>query len=212
MVKICGITKEADIEAAVDAGVDMLGFVVGVPSSPRNIPISKVKNLINKVPRSVDSVAVTVFKTMDELQQIFVELKTDYLQLHGNYYHTLESMSEIPRNRIIAAVDGRMSNALDLAAELSCIFQSVLVDTAGAGGLGGTGIAHDWKYSRKIRDIIYPKPLILAGGLTPRNVGDAIRAVEPFGVDVSSGVERRPGVKDREKIYEFIAKAKEAKP
>jgi len=84
------------------------------------------------------------------------------------------------------------------------------LDTAGDGGLGGTGIAHDWYLSRRVRDIIYPKHLILAGGLTPENVGEAIRKVKPHGVDVSSGVEERPGIKDHEKMFDFVAKARDA--
>ena len=137
--------------------------------------------------------------------------KTDYLQLHGNLRHIFESLSEIPRSKIIGAVDGRAPNALDLAVESSSFFQSILLDTAGNGGVGGTGIVHDWHLSKKIRDVINPTPLILAGGLTIGNVTEAIEVVKPYGIDVSTGVERKPGIKDHEKMREFVAKAKEAK-
>ena len=210
-VKICGITKERDLKAAVAAGADLLGFVVGVPRSPRNLPLSKARYLISKIPKGAGSVAVTVFKTMEELIHIYTELETDYLQLHGSFHHLLESMAEIPpKSCIIGAVNGKAHDALNLAIKFSGVFQSVLLDTAGDGGLGGTGIAHDWYLSRRVRDIIYPKHLILAGGLTPENVGEAIRKVKPHGVDVSSGVEERPGIKDHEKMFDFVAKARDA--
>ena len=157
---------------------------------------------------NVRSVAVTVFKTIREMIQIHRELKADYLQLHGDF-HQLKSIADIPfKKRIIRAIDGGASNALDLAIECSFIFQSVLLDTSGKGGIGGTGIPHDWYSTRVIRDVIHPSPLILAGGLTPENIGNAIRIVQPYGVDVSSGVEKIPGVKDHRKMLRFIAEVK----
>lgn len=211
-VKICGITNEEDLRAAIDYGADLLGFVVEVPSSPRNLTLPKARCLISKVPKGVGSVAVTVFRSMDGLAHIQRELRANYLQLHGNFHHILELMFKIPsESRIIGAVDGRGSDALALAIEFSGILHTILLDTAGNGGVGGTGITHDWYSSRQIRDAIYPTPLILAGGLTPENVGEAIKMVKPYGVDVSSGVEKKPGTKDHEKMLNFIVKAKETK-
>jgi phosphoribosylanthranilate isomerase len=211
MVKICGITREEDLEAAVDAGADSLGFVVGVHSSPRNLALPMARRLIAKVPRNMNSVAVTVFDNIDRIKQIYSELKPDYLQLHGDLSQILEMPSEIERDRVIVAVDGGSANAFDEVSKLSGIFQFILLDTAGDGGIGGTGMVHDWHSSRRIRDKIHPAHLILAGGLTPRNVGEAIRTVRPYGVDVSTGVEKKPGIKDHEKIREFVAKVKEEK-
>lgn len=210
-VKICGITNKQDVEAAVKAGVDMLGFVVGVPSSPRNISQIKLKRLLKIIPHNVKSVAVTVFKSVAETQRIFKEINTDYIQLHGNYYKSIQFLTEIPKSQIIAAIDGKTSNALDYATEFSEIFQYVLLDAAGYDGRGGTGTNLNWDYCRLIRETIYPKPLILAGGLTPKNVNQAVQNVKPTGVDVSSGVEREFGIKDRKKIIEFVKNAKETK-
>ncbi len=211
-VKICGITREEDLEAAVEAGADSLGFVVGVPISPRNLSFSEARYLIAKVPQEVSSVAVTVFKTMDELVRIYSGLEADLLQIHGNLHRILESIVEIPsKSLVIGAVDCRAPEAFDWAVKFSETCRSVLLDTASEGGLGGTGVIHDWNLSRSIRDEIHPTPLILAGGLTPENVGEAIRRVKPYGVDVSSGVEKEPGVKDPEKMFDFVVKAKEAK-
>lgn len=211
-VKICGITRQEDLKAAVDAGADSLGFVVGVPSSPRNLQISKARSLIAEVPGSVSTVVVTVFKDMEKLKEIRVELNADYLQLHGNFHCFLESIVETSsEKRVIGAVNACAEDALERAVEYSGIFGSILVDTAGDGGLGGTGVTHNWNLSRRIRDRIHPTPLILAGGLTPENVGEAIELVKPFGVDVSSGVESKPGIKDHGKMFEFVTKVRKVK-
>lgn len=210
MVKICGITNEDDLEAATDAGTDSLGFVVGVPSSPRNLSIPIARRLIDKVPDGVNSVAVTVFDNVDRLRRVFAELKPDYLQIHGDLSQMLAQLSEI-RDRAIVAVDGGAKEASNVATELSRTFQFILLDTASDGGLGGTGKIHDWHSSGRIRSKIHPAHLILAGGLNPRNVGEAVRVVKPFGVDVSTGVEKKPGLKDFEKMREFVARAKEGK-
>ncbi len=211
-IKICGITREDDAEAAVALGVDSLGFVVGVPSSPRNLPLQRAKQLASKIPRGVSRVAVTVFRDEARLQEICSELDVDFVQLHGNL-SGLHGLDEgLPSGKcVIGAVDAGAPNALSLAVEYSGRFGAVLLDTAGKGGVGGTGVLHDWSLSSRIRDAVQPASLILAGGLTPENVGEAIRRVRPSGVDVSSGVESRPGVKDRDKMREFVIKVRETR-
>ena len=208
-VKICGITREDDLKAAVDAGVDSLGFVVGVPSSQRNLQLSEAKSLIAEASKSVNTVAVTIFKNMERLKQISKQTNADYLQIHGSFPEL--TLDPALRKRIIGVVDARADDALELAVTYSGIFNSVLIDTAGDDGVGGTGLTHNWNLSRRIREVIYPVPLILAGGLSPENVDEAIHRVRPYGVDVSSGVERSPRIKDHEKMFEFVAKAKEAR-
>jgi phosphoribosylanthranilate isomerase len=208
-VKICGITREQDLKAAVEAGADSLGFVVGVPSSARNLSLHEARGLIAKAATGTHCVAVTAFSTLAELIRICEVLKPDYLQLHGDL-HSLKSTA-IPPTRMIVAVDGKSPGALTTSLEMSKKFRFVLLDSADDKGLGGTGIAHDWALGSKIRDAIFPSPLILAGGLTPANVRRASEIVKPYGVDVSSGVEKQPGIKDHDKLFEFIRNAKEAK-
>ncbi len=110
---------------------------------------------------------------------------------------------------MIGTVNATKPDAFNLAVEYSAKFESILLDSATDDKLGGTGLPHKWSISRRIRDEIYPTPLILAGGLDPQNVDEAIRKVKPYGVDVSTGVEVKPGIKDHVKIYDFVKKAKE---
>ncbi|WP_455280950.1 phosphoribosylanthranilate isomerase [[Eubacterium] cellulosolvens] len=209
-VKICGITRHEDLKVAVDAGADLIGFIIGVTSSQRNLSLAKAKELILKIHNDVRSVAVTVFKTKEEIIKICDELETDYLQIHGNFQSILKSFPEtLSKERIIGVVSGRNPDASELAVKVSDILHTILLDSTTNEGLGGTGMTHDWNLSRTIRDTIYPNRLILAGGLTPENVEDAIEKVRPYGVDVSTGVEKKPGIKDHKKIFDFITKVKE---
>lgn len=211
-VKICGITRHEDLKVAIDAGADLIGFIIGVTSSQRNLDLAKAKELISKIHNEVSSVAVTVFKTKEELTKIYDELETDYLQIHGNFQSIMKSLPEtLSKERIIAAVNGRNPDATELAVRISDIFHTILLDSTTHDGLGGTGLTHDWNQSRKIREKIYPNQLILAGGLTPENVEDAIEKVRPYGVDVSTGIEQEPGIKDHQKIFDFITRVKEMK-
>ena len=211
-VKICGITRHEDLKVAIDAGADLIGFVIGVTTSQRNLELDKAKELIAKIPNDASSVAVTVFKTKEELIKIYDQAKADYLQIHGNFQNILKSLPEtLSKGRVIGAVNGRNPDAAESAVKVSNIFHTILLDSATSDGLGGTGITHDWNLSRRIRDAIYPNHLILAGGLTPDNVEDAIEKVRPYGVDVSTGVEMKPGIKDHKKIFDFITRVKEMK-
>ncbi|MBS7624835.1 MAG: phosphoribosylanthranilate isomerase [Candidatus Bathyarchaeia archaeon] len=210
-VKICGITRLEDANVSVKAGADSLGFIVDVPESPRNISFELAKQIMKATPIFVTKVAVTVFKSLERTLEIYRELRPDAVQLHGKL-PSLEDIDEISRRvRVIGAVradpdialEGDMLHLIDR-------LDAVLVDTHLPGIYGGTGITHDWSMSRRIRDTVYPKPMILAGGLRPENVRSAIITVEPFAVDVSSGVEAYPGIKDAGKIFSFISEVRRA--
>ncbi|MCW4032742.1 MAG: phosphoribosylanthranilate isomerase [Candidatus Bathyarchaeota archaeon] len=208
MIKICGITRSEDIKAAVNAGVNSLGFVVRTPSSLRNLNLAKAKNLISEVPRNVSRVAVTVSSDSKELEEIYRELNIDFLQLHGRMdLATLRDLSS--KINIIKAINATSKDSSELANIYASIAKAVLLDSTREDGTGGTGVVHSWDRSRKIRNSIHPAHMILAGGLTPENVVNAISKVEPYGVDVASGVEEKPGIKDHERMLEFITKAKE---
>lgn len=208
-VKICGITSEHDLMTAVDAGADAVGFVVDVPSSPRNLTLDVAEKLMRLVPVFVDSIAVTVPESLASLKRVYEQLKPEGIQIHGEKFPEAHVIREvIPHTRLIKAIRSEPSDVDKSSFKVSVSFDAVLLDSYVSGKYGGTGIVHDWELSRHIRDKINPTPLILVGGLTPDNVEDAIRIVHPYAVDVSSGVESSPGVKDPSKIFEFVKNAK----
>jgi len=210
-VKICGITREEDLAVAVAAGADAVGFVVGVPSSPRNISLKKAEKLIRLVPIFVKSVLVTVPKSINELQT-YEKLSPDAIQIHGeNLPDTSTLRGKLPNTPLIRAINANPMNALEVASEASKLFDAILLDSSTCGRYGGTGIVHDWNLSKRVKQVIRPKPLILAGGLNPENVKDAIHTVQPYAVDVCTGVESRPGFKDPEKVLAFIENVKEVR-
>jgi phosphoribosylanthranilate isomerase len=208
-VKICGITRKEDLDAAAAAGADAVGFVVDVASSPRNLLLNEAEKLIRQVPPFVKSVLVTVPRSIDEFET-YEKLNPDAIQIHGENLHAAASVRlKIPNSLLIGAVNANLANVLDVVSRASKLFDAVLLDSFADGKYGGTGIVHDWELSKRVKQTIYPKPLILAGGLTPENVAEAVRIVEPYAVDVSSGVELQPGIKDHKKLIEFIKNAKD---
>ncbi|MEM3527268.1 MAG: phosphoribosylanthranilate isomerase [Candidatus Bathyarchaeia archaeon] len=209
IVKICGITCERDLERAAQAGADILGFIVDTPASPRNISMKEAETLIDSLPSRILSAAVTVFKNLKRILEINRSLEPDIIQIHGGIDEKLlKKICSV--GKVVPAVDARSSDAVQQALTYSDLAHAILVDTHSDNGLGGTGRVHDWSLSREIRDRIYPVKMFLAGGLTPDNVRSAIEAVEPYGVDVSSGVEAKPGVKDPMKMIEFVRRVREA--
>jgi phosphoribosylanthranilate isomerase len=210
-VKICGITRKEDLDAAAAAGADAVGFVVGVASSPRNIALEKAEKLIRQVPPFVKSVLVTVPIGIDEFET-YEKLNPDAIQIHGENLHAAASVRlKIPNTFLIGAVNAHLANALDVVSRASKLFDAVLLDSFANGSYGGTGIVHDWELSKRAKQAIHPKPLILAGGLNPENVAEAVHTVQPYAVDVSSGVELQPRIKDHKKIIEFIKNVKDVK-
>ncbi len=207
-VKICGITRKEDLDAAAAAGADAVGFVVGAASSPRNLSLDAAEKLIRQVPPFVKSVLVTVPRGIEEFEA-YEKLNPDAIQIHCENLHVAASVRlKIPNIPLIGAVNAQRAKDLDVVSKASKLFDAVLLDSFTDGRYGGTGIVHDWELSKCVKQVIQPKPLILAGGLNPENVTKAVRTVEPYAVDVSSGVERQPGIKDHQKMVEFIKNAK----
>jgi phosphoribosylanthranilate isomerase len=208
-VKICGITREEDLKMVCDMGADAVGFVVGVPSSPRNLTIEKAKKLIKLVPLFVKSVLVAVPQDESQILSFYESLKPDIIQIHGEKPLDIallkEKLSAVP---LVRGVNVKSEESLNFAIQESKFFDAFLADSSSSNKYGGTGLTHDWSVSKRIRDAIHPKPLILAGGLNPENVKEAVKTVNPYAVDVSTGVESKPGIKDPEKVAAFIRNAK----
>jgi len=208
-VKICGITREEDLAVAVAAGADAVGFIVGVPSSPRNLTLEKAERLVKQVPVFVDSVVVTVPDSIDSLVKIYDRLRPTAIQIHGEKPLEASVIREKIRGaRLIKTVYVKTGDTAEKARAYSKAFDAILLDSFTSGQYGGTGRVHDWELSKQIKQIIAPTPLILAGGLKPENVKEAILTIQPYAVDVASGVESQPAVKDPKKVYEFIKNAK----
>ena len=207
-VKICGITRKEDLDAAVEAGADAVGFVVGVTSSPRNLSLTEASRLIRQVPPFVASVLVTAPRSIGDFA-VYEKLNPDVMQVHGEDLEIAESVRlKLPDTQLIWAVNAQLVNHLDAVAKAAKLFDAVLVDSFADGRYGGTGVVHDWDLSRQVKQAVHPQPLILAGGLNPENVAEAVCIVEPYAVDVSSGVERHPRIKSQEKMVKFIKNAK----
>jgi phosphoribosylanthranilate isomerase len=211
-VKICGITREEDLAFAVAAGADAVGFLVGVPASPRNLTIERAETLLRQVPVFVASVVVTAPQSISGLAEICEKLKPTAIQIHGKKsFDASEIRERIKHTRLIKTVYVTEDALNEATIEELKTFDAALLDSFTKGQYGGTGRVHDWNLSRQIRETVAPLPVILAGGLKPENVKEAVQTVQPYAVDVASGVESQPAVKDYEKVRAFVGNAKEIK-
>jgi len=198
-IKICGITNIEDALFAVEAGVDALGFIFA-KKSPRLVDKKIVKTIIKLLPPLVPTVGVFVDEPLDMVQDTVEYCGLDIIQLHGN--ESPEYCSRINR-RVIKAF--RIQSAVSLLALSEYQVSGYLLDTFVEGAEGGTGKQFDWSLARDAKK--YGR-IILAGGLNPKNVAEAIVQVKPYGVDVSSGVEVLPRKKDRARMVEFVRKVR----
>ncbi len=201
-VKICGITRIEDALVAARLGARALGFVF-VAASPRCIAGSRADEIIRKLPPFVATVALFVNPGAAEVAGILREAHFDLLQFHGDESPEFCRQFKVPYAK---AVRVRRDTDLLQYARLYDDARALLLDAYVEGRHGGTGVAFDWDLIP--RDL--PVPLILSGGLRPDNVADAIRRVRPWAVDVSSGVESSPGVKDERKMAAFIESVRNA--
>jgi phosphoribosylanthranilate isomerase len=213
-VKICGMTNLEDALVAVDAGADALGFVF-YEKSPRCVSVETAQKIVEQLPASVEKVGVFVDHDGDAIHEFATKIGLTAVQLHGK--GSLLSLWDDPQpalervgvSKIIAMVPGNVlsgeDNGIMISDRVKKGLFAVLVDNQLNGSSGGTGSAFDWKASHEmVLALSVMVPIILAGGLTDSNVADAMRIFQPFGVDVASGVEARPGKKDPEKVRAFV--------
>jgi len=213
-IKICGVTNADDARAAVDAGAEALG-VNFYRSSKRFVELDIARQIADVVPANVAKVGVFVNHSAREIQDAVESLQPAYIQLHGD--EPPEFIAEFPTpTKIIRAYRCGPHGLAPLASYLeqcdSCgrVPDAVLLDSDAAGAFGGTGRAADWSLIADQRAMLCEVPLILAGGLSSANVGAAITAIRPDAVDVASGVEREPRLKDRGLMKQFVASARQA--
>jgi phosphoribosylanthranilate isomerase len=206
-VKICGLTRAEDVAGAVAAGADAVGLVFH-PSSPRYVTPEQAAGLAALLPPFVAAVGLFVNVPVAVILRTHALCRLDYVQLHGHesaaFCHELRSHYS---GRIIKAV--RVGGRADLEGLTGYPVDAWLLDAQVTGAFGGTGTAFDWAL---LQGAFLPHPWILAGGLSPDNVARAIAATHPAAVDVSSGVECAPGVKDGERMRQFVCQARGGQP
>lgn len=213
-VKVCCIASEEEAALAVRMGASALGLVSRMPSGPGPIPESRIRDIARSVPPGVATFLLTCETTADPIiaQQRYCGANTLQLvdAVAPEVYATLRHA--LPGVGIVQVIHVRDENAIDDARQVSPLVDAILLDSGNPSlsikQLGGTGRAHDWAVSRRIRDAV-GVPVYLAGGLNPQNVGKAIAQVQPFGVDVCSGL-RTEGRLDPIKLEEFMLSVRDA--
>lgn len=196
-VKICGMTSQADAMMAAEFGADAVGFIF-YRKSPRYVSEKTVKNIV--LPPFVNRVGVFVNEDADRINRIADSCQLDLIQLHGD---ESPAFCKKIKRKVIKAVRLRDAKSIERMAKYDV--EGFLLDAYEENIPGGTGKTCDWSLVRRAKKF---GPIILAGGLKPSNVEDAIRKVQPYGVDVCSGVEKVPGKKDRSKVRDFIQAAR----
>ncbi|RCV64410.1 phosphoribosylanthranilate isomerase [Methanophagales archaeon] len=223
-VKICGNTNIKDAISVAEAGADAIG-VIYVANTKRYIDLGVAKRIFDAVPVFVSKVVVLrldnapIESIQDEINMI-ADTGADCIQLHGD--EPVELIADLraflnsnlnlnARVKLIkkVGVGGTKEKCLENALAYESVVDALLLDTVTVGAIGGTGKEHDWNISKEIVEKV-KKPVILAGGLNPDNVANAIALVKPYAVDVSSGVEREVRIKDEVKVKRFIEAAKSA--
>jgi len=195
-IKICGITRAEDAQAAVDAGADALGFVFW-PGSPRCVELDRVAAIVRNLPAFVAAVGVFVNQPLDEIRAAAEATGLDAIQLQGD--EPIDVCARVPRRCIKAIGMGAGFDAADLAWWPPAVLP--LLDVHDPLRRGGTGRVIHWGLAAAASRI---RRVVLAGGLDPHNIQDAVREVRPFAVDVSSGVEHEPGIKDHARLRAFV--------
>lgn len=200
LVKICGLTNLEDTLAAIDLGADFLGFNF-YPQSPRYLSYEKAKKIFEEIPPNIFKVGVFVNEQYENIIDIAQLLELDYLQFHGDESPEFCNQMGHPWWKAI-----RLENESDIEKISQYESEWVLIDAHVQGQYGGTGQKPDWELVKRVKNL--GKKIFLAGGLNPENIQLAIATVQPYAVDVASGVESKPGKKDLKKMEDFVSKTK----
>ncbi len=196
-IKICGITNKEDAGWAVDLKVDALGFIFA--DSPRRVKPEIVQEIIKLLPPFISSVGVFVNEDREKVEEMTESCGLTTLQFHGQ---ESPSYCEGFKQKIVKAFRIKDKSVLKKAAQYQGKIDAYLLDAYSPFAYGGTGKTFDWHIAKEIKK--FGLPIILSGGLNTENIREAISEVEPYGIDVSSGVEERPGKKNLEKLINFV--------
>jgi phosphoribosylanthranilate isomerase len=217
-VKICGMTNLEDALTAVDAGADAVGFVF-YEKSPRNISVEAAREIVEKLPESVEKVGVFVDLESERIREIVLAVGLGAVQLHGDksmnclWEDLRPSAQSVGASKLIPMMYAETLRDCGFLINEDVRDQifAILLDSRSEVTPGGTGATFDWESTRDIvQAISLLVPVIVAGGLTPGNVREAMRLFQPFGVDVVSGLEASPGKKDPEKVRAFVKAVRDA--
>ncbi len=208
-VKVCGITNRQDALTAIGAGADALGFNLW-PGSKRCIHLEESASWIRELPEGVERIAVLVDAPLEEALRIATTTGIDAVQFHGNESSEyLAHFAESGRRFLVAR---RLGGFADISTMHATGSERILIDANVPGEYGGTGVTVDFTLASEFVRMHPEAKVILAGGLTPENVSEAVNRVHPYGVDVASGVECEPRAKDPQKVRSFIAAVKQHSP
>ncbi|MFH1674642.1 MAG: phosphoribosylanthranilate isomerase [Pseudomonadota bacterium] len=199
-IKICGIMRPEDALLAADLGADALGFIFA--ESPRQVVPEIAREIISLLPPFVNSVGVFVDEEQESVREIAAYCKLDLVQLHGNESSGYCKALGLKALKVIRVKDEK---SIESMASYRGTVQGFLLDTYVKGLPGGTGKTFNWELAKQAKKY---GPVIISGGLTPDNICEAIEKVKPYGVDVNSGVEASPGIKDPDKLKLLFSKAR----
>ena len=210
-IKICGITTLEDAQLCASVGADAIGLNFYAASS-RSVTIDEAVRITLPLRGKLDLVGVFVNHPVEEVNQIATATKLDWVQLHGDeppelLAHIDKSFQLLRVFRFQPGDQSRISDDLRACEAAGRLPDAVLLDAAVKGHYGGSGTAIAWEQLSGEWDFLHGLPLVLAGGLNPENVTEAVNVARPFAVDVASGVELEPGRKDPDKVSDFVAKA-----
>ena len=216
-VKICGTTNLEDALTAIDAGTEALGFVF-YEKSPRKIDVEAAREIVSQLPGNVEKVGVFVNELPERVARTADEVGLTAVQLHGDEHGNSSSqVSNGPRKLFVAIPVSLLSQAGNKSAGLTWFSarpeacSAIFLDSGTPEQRGGTGKTFDWEDARPWVSLLSEKfRIVVAGGLTPTNVADAMRLLHPWGVDVASGVELKPGKKDPKKVRAFVQAVRRA--
>jgi phosphoribosylanthranilate isomerase len=212
-VKICGITNLEDARGAVEAGADALGFVF-YPNSPRYIDPNAARRIVAALPAAIEKVGVFVDEAPQSLADIAQQVGLTGLQLHlelSRIRLEAKSLATLPGVKQYVSLRAHGLSPCEFPVQLGLPLDGIFLDSGTLREPGGTGQVFDWEQSRSlVANLKQTAKVVIAGGLTAENVQTAMRILDPWGVDVVSGVEARPGRKDPEKVRAFVTVVRDA--
>lgn len=207
-IKICGICQPDQGQAIAALGIKTLGFIC-VTSSPRYVTVNQVRQILEKLPPDIQTIGVFADASLETIEQVVLETGFTGIQLHGNESPEFcrAVKQALPNREIIKALRIQSAESLQKAIAYYSVIDTLLLDAYHPQQLGGTGKTLPWN---DLKNFQPPCPWLLAGGLNPDNVLTALESLHPDGIDLSSGVERSPGDKDLEKVYQLLKNLKKS--